>query len=147
PLTIAGGSFKAGALTVTAGGVLDFNRGVLEVTGAITGISNLTVPTNGTFRAAGVQPLRIIGAAGSTITAVASLTLGDAAAANGFYTDGVLNVGSNTVTLNDANDATFDSGAFVSLGNNGSPGTLNSANGLTLDFGGNIAGTGTISTP
>lgn len=147
PLTIAGGSFKANALTVAAGGVIDFNRGILDVSGPIMGLSSLAVPTSGTFRVSGVQSFRIAGAAGSTITAATDLTLGDSAAANGFYTDGVLNVGSNTVTLNDANDAAFDTGAFVSLGNGGSPGTLNAANGLTLDFGGNIGGTGVVSTP
>ena len=33
------------------------------------------------------------------------------------------------------------------LGSGASPGTLNAANGLTLDFGGNVTGFGTISTP
>jgi hypothetical protein len=36
---------------------------------------------------------------------------------------------------------------LVALGSGASPGTLNAANGLTLDFGGNITGVGTITTP
>ena len=55
-------------------------------------------------------------------------------------------VGQHTVTLADANDAVFDSAALVSLGSGASPGTLNAANGLTLDFGGNVTGFGTVST-
>jgi hypothetical protein len=66
---------------------------------------------------------------------------------NGFYSNGTVEVGANTVTLADANDAAFDSGALVTLGSGGSPGTLASANGLTLDFSGNIIGFGTVSTP
>ena len=47
----------------------------------------------------------------------------------------------------DANDVVFDSLSLATLGDGGSPGTLNAANGLTLDFGGNVTGFGTVSTP
>jgi T5SS/PEP-CTERM-associated repeat protein/autotransporter-associated beta strand protein len=148
PLTINGGAFKTNSLVIGAGGALDFDRGLLELTGgAITGLASLTVPTNGEFRASGVQSLRITGAAGSTITATGNLTLGDAAAVNGFGTQGTLQVGANGVTLLDANDVVFDSLALATLGAGGSPGTLNAANGLTLDFGGNVTGFGAVSTP
>ena len=148
PLTIDGGKFKSNNLVVGAGGSLDFDRGLLELTGGtITGLASLVMPTNGEFRVSGVQALRVTGAAGSTITATGNLTLGNASAVNGFYTNGTLSVGANCVTLNDANDAAFDSGALVTLGSGASPGTLTAANGLTLDFGGNITGFGTVSTP
>jgi T5SS/PEP-CTERM-associated repeat protein len=147
-LTIAGGTFKSNGLTVASGGVLDFDRGVFELTGGtIAGLTNLTVPTGGEFRASGVQPVRVVCAAGSTITATGALTLGDAAAVNGFYSDGNLSVGTNAVTLLDANDVAFDTGALVTLGSGASPGTLSAANGLALDFGGNVTGVGTITTP
>lgn len=143
-LTISGGTFKSNGLTVNSGGALDFDRGIFELTGGvITGLPILTVPTGGEFRASGVQPVRVTAAAGSTITATGALTLGDASAVNGFYSDGNLSIATNTVTLLDANDVAFDTGSLVSLGS----GTLNAANGLTLDFGGNIAGYGTVSTP
>ncbi|MEX2168636.1 MAG: autotransporter-associated beta strand repeat-containing protein [Pirellulales bacterium] len=148
PLTIDGGTFKANSLVIGAGGALDFDRGILELTGGtITGLANLAVPTNGEFRASGVQALRITGAAGSTISATGNLTLGNAAAVNGFGTQGTLQVGANSVTLLDANDVVFDSLALATLGSAGSPGTLNAANGLTLDFGGNVTGFGAVSTP
>ena len=94
PLTIAGGTFKANSLVISGGGVLDFDRGTLELTGGtITGLSSLAIPTNGEFRATGVQALRFTGAAGSTMTATGNLTLGSAAAVNGFGTQGTLQVG------------------------------------------------------
>jgi hypothetical protein len=145
-LTLNGGAFRANGLVVN--GSFQFSGGTFEMTGGtITGLNSLAIPTGGEFRATGVQSLTIAGAAGSAITATGSLTLGSASAVNGFYTDGTLTVAANSVTLNDANDATFDSGALVSLGSGANSGTLTSANGLTLDFGGNATGFGTISTP
>lgn len=86
--------------------------------------------------------------AGSIIDATgANLTLGDANKVNGFYGNGELAVGSSTVTLADKNDAVLDSATLVTLGGGGSAGALAAANGLTLNFGGNITGHGTIDTP
>jgi T5SS/PEP-CTERM-associated repeat protein len=145
-VTLNGGTLRATNLAVS--GAFHFGGGLLELTGGtISGLTNLAVPTGGEFRASGVQALRITGAAGSTITATGNLTLGNASAVNGFYSNGTLTVGTNTVTLNDANDATFDSGALVTIGSGASPGAVNAINGLTLDFGGNITGFGTITTP
>lgn len=90
----------------------------------------------------------VIALAGSVIDATGGdLVLGDAAKVNGFYGNGSIMVGTHTVSLSDSNDAVFDSAALVTLGDGGSPGTLNAVNGLTLDFGGNITGYGTVSTP
>ena len=148
PLTIDGGAFKTTSLAVGAGGSLIFDHGILELTGgSVTGLSNLVVPANGEFRASSAQTTRITAAAGSTITATGDLTLGDSSLPNGFYGNGTLQVGQTTVTLADANDAVLDSAALVTLGAGGSPGTLDAANGLTLDFGGNVTGFGTVDSP
>ena len=145
-LALDGGTLSTGSLVVN--GAFHFDRGTLEITGGtISGLGNLTVATNGEFRASGVQALQIIGLTGSTITATGNLTLGDATKVNGFYGAGTLQVGQRTVTLADANDAVLDSAALVTLGAGGSPGTLAAANGLTLDFGGNLTGFGTVDTP
>jgi hypothetical protein len=145
-LYLDGGTLRTDNLIVN--GSLHFSGGLLELTGGIiTGQTDLTVPTSGEFRARGVQSLRVTGAAGSTITATGNLTLGNAAAVNGFGTQGTLRVGDNSVTLLDANDVVFDSLSLATLGDRDDPGTLSAANGLTLDFGGNITGFGTISTP
>lgn len=147
PLTIAGGAFKTNGLTIGSGGLLDFDRGVLELTGGtITGLAQLNIPTNGEFRVSGTQSLRIVGAAGSTITATGNLFIGNNTVVNGFATQGTLNVGANLVSLFDANDAVLDSTSFTTLGAGGNPGILDSFNGITLNFGGNITGYGTIST-
>ena len=66
---------------------------------------------------------------------------------NGFSTQGTLAVGANSVSVLDANDAVFDSSSLVTIGSGATAGSLTSANGLTLDFGGNITGFGTVSTP
>ena len=133
-LTLDGGKLSTSSLVV---------NGTLEITGGtITGLSSLNVPTNGRFRASGIQTLVVAGVTGSVITAINNLTLGDATKVNGFYSNGTVEVGANNVTLADSNDVVFDSAALVTLGNGSSPGTLNAANGLTLDFGGNITGNG-----
>ena len=148
PLTIDGGAFTANNLNAVAGGSVIFDSGLLEITGGgITGVANLVIPANGELRSNGVQSVRITAVAGSKITATSTLTLGDASMSNGFYCNGDFIAGPNTVTLADANDAVFDSAASVSIGNGMNPGTLSAANGLTLDFGGNISGYGTVSTP
>ena len=145
-LTLNGGTLRASSLVVN--GPLQFTGGLLELTGGtITGLTSLAVPTNGEFRASGVQSVRVTGAAGSTITATGNLTLGNATAVNGFGTQGTLQIGANTVTLLDSNDVVFDSLSLATLGSGGSPGTLSAANGLTLDFGGNLTGFGTVTTP
>ena len=145
-LTLNGG--KLTATNIVANGPLQFSGGVLELTGGtITGISNLGIPTNGEFRARGTQAFRVNGAAGSTITATGTLSIGDSTMVNGFSTQGTLAVGANSVSVLDANDAVFDSSSLVTIGSGATAGSLTSANGLTLDFGGNVTGFGTVTTP
>jgi len=144
--TLNGG--KLTATNIVANGPLQFSGGVLELTGGtITGISNLGIPTNGEFRARGTQAFRVNGAADSTITATGALSIGDSTLVNGFSTQGTLAVGANNVTVLDSNDAVFDSSSLVTIGSGATGGSLAAANGLTLDFGGNITGFGTVTTP
>ncbi len=75
------------------------------------------------------------------------LAMGDATSVNGYYSNGMLHVGSNSVTLGDADGAVFDSAAQVTLGDGSNPGTLTAASGMTLNSGGTITGHGTIDTP
>ncbi|HEX4415288.1 MAG TPA: hypothetical protein VH107_16770 [Lacipirellulaceae bacterium] len=144
--TLNGG--KLTATNIVANGPLQFSGGVLELTGGtITGISNLGIPTNGEFRARGTQAFRVNGAADSTITATGTLSIGDSTLVNGFSTQGTLAVGANSVTVLDSNDAVFDSSSLVTIGSGATAGSLTAANGLTLDFGGNITGFGPVTTP
>jgi T5SS/PEP-CTERM-associated repeat protein len=124
-LTLGGGTLSTPSLLVQAGGSVVNNAGSSTVT----------------------SPVLML--AGSSINvAGGDLTIGNAAAVNGFASAGTTNVGNNSLTLLDANDAVFDSLALVTLGDGvGGAGTLAAANGLTLNFGGNVAGFGTVNTP
>jgi T5SS/PEP-CTERM-associated repeat protein len=135
-LVVEGTATLAGSSTVTlSGGTLSADKVLMTPGSRITN----TVTT----QVAGVM----LALAGSVIDATgADLTVGDATKVNGFYGNGDLQVGQSTVTLADANDAVLDAATLVTLGSAGSPGTLAAANGLTLNFGGNIIGFGTVDT-
>ena len=145
-LVLNGGTLRTAGLTVI--GALQFNSGTLELTsGAVTGIAELSIPTNGALRVTGNYPdLPITAVNGSIIEAAGNTTLGDASSTSGFYSNGHVDAADFTVTLLDANDAVFDSGAFVTLGDVGT-GEIIAASGLSLDLGGNITGFGTVDTP
>ncbi len=122
-LELAGESFEGGTLLIQPGASL-VNTAPATATAAVLAL------------------------AGSTIDAAGGdLALGNAALVNGFGSAATLRTHQHTVTLLDANDAVFDSLALVTLGNAASDGTLAAPNGLTLDFGGNITGRGTVDTP
>ncbi len=123
PVTLAGGTLAAGTLAVMPGGRLQTTL-ASQVVGPVVAL-----------------PGSVIDATGG------ALVIGDAGKVNGFYSNGTLMVGANTVTLQDANDAVFDSASLTTFGSATTAGTLSAANGLTLDFGGNITGFGTVNTP
>ncbi|HEX5472304.1 MAG TPA: hypothetical protein VFW73_10475, partial [Lacipirellulaceae bacterium] len=123
PLTLAGGTLAANSLTLASGSQV-----------ACTQSSYALAP--------------VAAQAGSIIDVTAGeLAMGDATNVNGFYSNGALHVGSNSVTLHDADGAVFDAAAQVTLGDAPNPGTLSAANGLTINAGGNISGHGLIDTP
>ena len=72
--------------------------------------------------------------------------LGDVNSISGFASNGALDIGSQTMTLVNTNDALFDSLSLVTMGRDGKPRELTTTNGLSLDFGGNIIGFGTLDT-
>ncbi|RMH13788.1 MAG: hypothetical protein D6698_13530 [Gammaproteobacteria bacterium] len=120
------GSFTSGGLALMPGATVKYNGLTSVSTGRLT---------------AGV--LSRIELASSI-----SLVLGDLNAPDGFYSNGrVVVPGVASLTLEDANTAVFDSAALVTIGDEIVPGTINAVNGITLDFGGNIVGYGTIDTP
>ncbi len=123
PVTLSGGTLSADTVLMTPGSRLT-NTATTQVSGAMLALAGSVIDATG-----------------------ANLTVGHATKVNGFYGAGTLQVGQRTVTLADANDAVLDSAALVTLGAGGSAGTLTAANGLTLDFGGNLTGFGTVSTP
>jgi hypothetical protein len=79
---------------------------------------------------------------GATILATGDLALGDGSSLSGFTSDGELYTGTNTVTLNDRNQAVL--GSLTQVGDGGNSGTLVATNGLLVDFGRNLVGEGTV---
>jgi hypothetical protein len=133
-LVVPGGVSLTVEGNAVSGGTLQLLGGTL--TGGMRSSSHPTLAMN------------IQAGTGSTIHVDSPIMIvGKSSSVSGFYTNGTVNVGANMLNILDANDAVFDSGALLNLGDNVSPGTINSANGLTLDFGGNIVGFGTVNTP
>ncbi|KKL59251.1 hypothetical protein LCGC14_2217220, partial [marine sediment metagenome] len=98
----------------------------------------------------GAVEARVSAAFGSTLEATGGLTLGDAAAYDGFYSDGSLLTGANTVTINDRNEAVL--GSLTELGDGASGGTLTAGNAdpgdthahFLLEQGKNMVGRGAV---
>ena len=142
-ITIANGAtFSTNADSETTIGPLAFvalNGGAIET-------NRLKLQFGAELDGSGSVSARVLADTGSTIAADANLSLGDASSVSGFYSNGDMETNDNTITLLDANDAVFDSGATIDLGVAGT-GEVDAANGLTLDFGANVTGFGTINTP
>jgi len=121
-----------GSETTLVGGTVDAANGVALGAGDnVVGYGQISGPVAAGF--------------GSTIEATGSLSLGDVNAYHGFFSDGSLITGANTVTINDRNQAVV--GSLTQLGTAGADGTLIAANGLVVEFGKNIVGRGTLNTP
>jgi hypothetical protein len=136
------GMSVAGSAIVDVGGHLSIEGATLSLGGLIVASGGRVTYQSGSFETGPLQ-----GAIGSVLDIRANVSLGDPGAVNGFGTAGTVHVQDNVVTLQDANDAVFDSMTLVTLGNGGNSGSVAAANGLTLDFGGNITGLGTVDTP
>ena len=130
PTLIGAIHLSGGSLVSSTGSVLIGNNSLISGFGNFSGMTFLG-PLGSTIRAEG-----------------GTLSIGSATAPNGFYTNGILEVAPGaTLVLKDANSAVIDSAGWVALGDNSTAGILSAANGLTLDFGGNITGYGTVDTP
>jgi len=129
------GFATAGGLTTIEGGTLEAPNGVY-----ISGGGNL--------EGSGAVQGRVAAGLGSTIEASdGNLMLGDATAADGFATSGVLETGDYIVTLLDSNRAGLGLGSLTTLGNSDGCGTLVAANGLDVAQGASVVGTGLMDTP
>jgi len=82
---------------------------------------------------------------GSILRVTGDLTIGDVDSPAGFFSDGELYVNDHTVTVNDRNEAVL--GSLTTLGSDETPGTLEAANGLIVEFGKTVTGYGTLDTP
>src|SRR5262249_41686822 len=110
--------------------------------GTITAPNGVSLGSGSNLSGHGSVNAQITGQLGSVIDADGALALGDATSPAGFYFAGQLRTHANPVTLNSSGAATL--GNLTVLGTAVSPGTLNAANGLVVNFGAAVTGFGTI---
>ena len=135
-----------GFLQVNSAGAVELgSMTTMGVGGFLIAANGVKFGTGANFQGAGDVTGPVTQDPGSVIEATGNLAMGDSSSADGFSGNGILNANDRTITLRDANDAVFDSGAWVNLGSSGS-GSVVANNGLTVDFGANINGTGTMTT-
>lgn len=146
-----GGFSTEGDIAVRSGATLDLRTRISAATiGRETVLENGTLMSQSGIYLGGGKLLRGSGhvsagvqaAIGSTIFAEGALTLGDASALNGFFSDGQLYVEHHTVTINDRNEAVL--GALTTIGSSIGDGTLIAANGLLVEFGKALSGHGDV---
>jgi hypothetical protein len=150
---IAGGTFAPTAVFSPAAGFAVGADDVTILSSAFSTLSGTPTLAGGTLRStggvflpggavlsgSGAVATRVASALGQTITATGALALGDAAAVDGYFSDGVLTAGGHTVTLNDANEAVL--GSLTTLAG----GTLAAPNGAFVAEGRNLTGFGLVS--
>jgi T5SS/PEP-CTERM-associated repeat protein len=144
------GSIDVGTNTVTLHQLGFFGLGtetVIGPGGTLAAPNGMVLPAARTISATGGAFQGPFAAqAGSTILAsLTDVSIGDASASDGYFSDGVLLATGSTVTLLDANEAVL--GSRTTLGDQGISGNVAAANGAVLEFGKNIEGFGTVNTP
>lgn len=151
-VTSAAGFSTLGTLNVGANIVNLFASSAVSLSGqtniaggTLNSPNGVSLAATATLTGSGSVSSAISAAAGSIIEATGALSLGSAAAAAGFVSQGELRTNGNTVTLLDSGQVTL--GSLTTLGSGAAPGTLVAANGAILTAGRSITGFGTISTP
>ncbi|MEO0529180.1 MAG: hypothetical protein AAF266_01250 [Planctomycetota bacterium] len=141
-------SILSGTSITLAGPVIVAPAASLSISGQLSA-GGLQLATGGFMGTPFFSTLTIDGpvatAVGSRLSVTGVTTMGDPTARNGVIIGGELLLGSNDLTLLDANDVVFDSGAFVSLSTTSTE--VFADNGLTIDFGANVVGEGSLVTP
>ena len=130
------GALQVGSNTVTLRSAGFAQLGVLTTMapgGQLVAANGVTLGVGDNFQGGGSINARVAQGFGSVIKATDNLTLGDGAALDGFASDGVLEAGANTVTINDANRAVL--GTLTKIGD-GTPtggGTLTAGTAVMTD--------------
>ncbi len=148
--TMVGGFLAAPGTNVTVnGGTLKLQSQNfislpdVTLTGGTLDVPNgYAIPLGAVLAGNGAVTGRVASANGSTIIANGPLSLGSPTHPAGVNLDGELYSSQFSVTLLDSNQAVL--GSYTELGNVSAAGTLNSANGIVLNFGRNLVGWGTV---
>lgn len=124
-LQMKGGTYEGGLLVVSPGATILSDKAEVSTVAA-----------------------RVQNDVGSRIEVTAGeLRVGDASHVKGFYSNGTTSVSNGLLRIWDANEAVFDSGALVELGEGNASGTIVAQNGIALDLGADLVGYGTVDTP
>ncbi len=162
--TIRYGEFEnltfRGLLTFSANSTLSIGSNNLTINAATPiNLGNLTLIAGGSLTSDGVVSLgpaetiigfgaiqsSFIGEASSLLRlSGGDMIVGNSSSNIGFSSRGIVEVGSNKLTLRDANQAAL--GVQTTIGKDGVPGRIDASNGLLVDFGNNITGVGVILT-
>jgi hypothetical protein len=140
--TLSGSGIVAGAITNS--GTISSTGAGLGFSGIISGVGQgivgdlITFLDDGGFTGSGTIQIPVHAQAGSLITAIGSLSLGDPTSANGFVTGGQIRVGAQAVTLRSL--TTIGLGSLTTIAG----GTLTGTAPLRTDPGDQLAGVGTV---
>ncbi len=140
------GTLTVGANTVTLASKGFSNLGVLTslAGGTINAANGVSLGIGSNLSGNGTVSGKVAAGFGSTIEASGgNLALGNSSSLVGFASDGEIYTGTNTLTLNDSNQAVL--GSYTQVGSGGTSGTLAATNGLIIDIGHNLEGQGLIS--
>ena len=119
------GTLEIGATSTTLRSLGFAQLGVLtrmEPGGVLIAANGITLGVGDNFQGAGTIRARVAQGFGSSIQATGDLTLGEATAVAGFTSDGELDTGTHTVTIDDANEVVL--GSLTQLNDGTSGGTL-----------------------
>jgi len=146
------GVLSVGANSVTLLSKGFANLGILTELdgGALNAANGVALGTGDNLAGTGSVNARVAAAFGSTIEANGDLILGDGGAYDGFFSDGSLLTGGNTVTIHDRNEAVL--GSLTMLGDGAAGGTLTAGTAdpadthahFLLEQGKNMVGRGTV---
>ncbi len=127
-LALSGTNTYSGSTTVNQG-VLVLNAGLAGSGGTVRVNSPAEIRAGGDVQ----RPL----AGNGTFTSLTALAVGDASSAIGFEFDGILNIGTQAITLQDVNRAKLGASTVLSAG-----GSITAAHGMTLNSGRTLSADG-----
>ena len=147
-----GGTLSVGANTVILEAKAFANLGVLTTLagGTLVADNGIGLGVGDNLAGSGTVNAKVSAGFASTIEATGPLSLGDANAYDGFFSDGSLLTGSHAVTINDRNAAVL--GSLTQLGDGVDGGTLTAGNAdpadeqahFLLEQGKNMVGRGSV---
>lgn len=137
-LTLSGGTLTVGTGGTLSGDALAWGAGTLDLQGGTASFPVISIPPARSVSARGVLDGDVLLPLGSTLAATGPLSVGDPSSFTGVTLQGTLAAGANAITLQHAGFARL--GPLTTL----TGGSLIAPNGLALDVGSAISGSGAV---